>query len=74
MKDLFMLLGFVTSVMVIAVASVFAIETAKCGKYSDVTGRETKMNFGCYVKDSGVWYSMEEFKFKQAGHIKEDVK
>lgn len=73
MKDLFMLLGFVTSAMVIAVASVFATEAVICGKYADVTGRETKMNFGCYVKENGVWYSREEFKFKQAGHTKEGV-
>ena len=73
MKELFIVLVFVAGVMVISVASVVAIETVKCGKYSDVTGRETKMNFGCYVKDSGVWYLMEEFKFKQAGCTKEGV-
>ena len=73
MKDFFMLLGFVTCAIMIAVASTLAIETVACGKYSDVTGRETKMNFGCYVKENGAWYSMGEFKFKQPGHTKEGV-
>ena len=74
MKELFIVPVFVAGVMVISAASVVAIETVKCGKYSGVTGRETKMDFGCYVKDNGVWYSIEEFKFKQAGYTKEGVK
>ena len=74
MKDLFMVLGIVICAIVIVIGSTFAIETVMCGKYSDVTGRETKMNFGCYVKDNDIWYSKEEFKFKQAGYTKEGVK
>ena len=74
MKDIFMVLVLVTGAMAISAALVFAIETVQCGKYSDVTGRETEMSFGCYVKDNGIWYSMEEFKFKQAGLTKEDAK
>ena len=74
MRDFLVVLGLVTSLIAIVVTAVFAFETAYCSKYSDVTGRETQMNFGCYVKDNGVWYSKEEFKFKQAGTQKGDVK
>lgn len=56
------------TVIIFAVAVVsLLLEKVNCDNYQSATGRETKMRWGCYVKDGDVWYSKEEYKFYLAG-------
>lgn len=36
-----------------------------CNRYSEVTGKQTKMGaLSCYVKDGDKWYIWEEYKYR----------
>lgn len=67
MVDFFKGVAFVVGVILVSILCALGLEQIDCSSYEQATGRETKMNFGCYIKDGDVWYSRKEFEFKQAG-------
>lgn len=69
MKDTFQLLCCVGGFFILAFVIVLGLESLNCTAYKHATGRETKMVFGCYIKDGSTWYSRKEFEFKQAGSV-----
>ena len=71
MLDIVKCVCFVVTMLVASVGVALGIEWVDCSSYQRATGRDTKMDFGCYVKDADVWYSRKEFEFKQAG-VKDD--
>jgi len=66
--NLSVVIALLFSIMVL----IYRTDPHQCGKYSEVTGRETKFASGvCYVKDDGQWWDSAEFDARiTAGKLK----